>query len=304
MKTRRTCLMLLVLGAVACATEDDGNGGSGGSDALLRACALETACFGGEVGFGQYCGVIGGLDTSIIAQNPSTEGKLMAAAIDCLAHATTCEALSTCMHATPAELATCPEDADETCVGNRLVHCHSGVVTDCGRAGLVCGQTPWEAECGDARCTPGETPDRCDGALTIRCDRDIPVLTSVDCALPGGACELRDETALCVGTGPPCSPDEDDVRCDGTILTWCMAGREATTDCASLAPSESCQVEEGGAHCTTVDPDCTWETPEVCADGVITYCSHGRVRRFDCRSIGLSGCESFGPMNAYARCVL
>jgi hypothetical protein len=233
----------------------------------FRTCALLSACEQGSFpGFGAICEfealVQGPLNPNVI-ESPETAHAVH----QCYARATDCAGIKACLAATPALAAACAgANRFGLCVGNVAVWCAPfqagfGPVADadlpvpsafdCGAVGLVCGQDSINAMCGTATCDATTMP-HCEGDSVVACFRGA--LQSEPCNIVGPA--------------------------------FCTPGPSGRT-CSEQA-WDTCAAFGGGVGCVATGAVCDESTFETACDGSsIVTCSHGRIGRFDCTSLGL-----------------
>jgi hypothetical protein len=64
----------------------------------------------------------------------------------------------------------------------------------------------------------------------------------------GWSCAEGPAGAFCARPDAECAPDSADVdRCDGDVITVCLAGHRVNVDCAAVGAT--CHGASGGAHC-------------------------------------------------------
>jgi len=287
--------------------------------ALVSACGSASGPFGGLGITCEETDAFNNIDTSQLGSDEQT----IVQQLKCVDAASDCAAVQACTTVPAAQASVCAGSTMPRCSGNYLVDCGSSIGgmtqgQDCSAAGLICVQSAGGATCATAACDPATTQPSCDGDKIVRCEPSGG-LVSEDCALNstsecsstggchssfGGTCSLVGDVATCTGTGAACDVDTYKASCDGTTVVTCAGGKVSRVDCTSLDPSTTCvQAGDGTVSCAGAGKECTENTPESCAKGVITYCMWGTKATLDCTSYGLSGCAvSPGSMPAQAHC--
>lgn len=228
----------------------------------------------------------------------------------CVARATNCAELETCLSGTPEQQSVCATGGDIFhCVEGGSVVCGFGQVTefyDCVAAGLMCDEQAGVIFCEEAECDQASFQPRCEGTELVSCkpqcgvDRqDCNIYWGTECdgvnpcrPIAGETCgETSPGEVGCVGAGPPCDPLTFTARCEGDVLVTCNHGREGRVDCRRYHDRYTC---EDASHCDLDDDEdeCTASTEPICFNGLVTYCLEGQVAWLDCTDYGFAGCAT------------
>lgn len=181
----------------------------------------------------------------------------------CALAATTCDAFLDCYHVSIAREVT---DCVSRCDGDAAITCaaFSTLRTDCAALGGVCvTDTSGVAQCAIGTCTT--SLDECEG-------------TDVHHACEGGV-----ETRVFCGPGSSCARNSDGSSSCGARF----CANDGGWDCAAIGAvctPRDCQYADGEA--------CDGTYAASCEGDVSVYCMLGRVRRTDCRALGLDRCQA------------
>lgn len=236
----------------------------------------------------------------------------------CLEAATTCDAVTTCLHGggdkQAAAFCAQRQGVVSGCDGSRLVSCsddetHEATVVDCAAMGATCaeiksaGGLVIRACSAPSKCPSGAPDVRCDGPGAVVSCRD-GAYERVACA-PGTKCEesrdsAGDAAASCVIPGQRrCVGGLR--RCEADRLVECDHGRTKVTDCigqglrcAGVGPRAGCYVPE--------NVECDKEMLPRCEAGNLVFCAAGRLEKVACTTLGLGACDpsAKGPFAACA----
>lgn len=211
--------------------------------------------------------------------------------LECFKGANNCADIDACLSI--ERLENVPPEECDTCDGNKYTKCAPTPFRfDCTTLGATCmdGQGCKETlknRCGSASCGDNETAILCedDASLTFKCG---------DFGLTCG-----DDISVCHGTGNTCDNHslnfivdytEGGIRCDGdNSLVSCIGGKEATFDCATVAPGFSCQRVDGHSFCGQA-AECKANAIATCDGDAINFCQAGKNVSVDCRTLGFTTC--------------
>jgi hypothetical protein len=232
--------------------------------------------------------------------------------LDCLASASSCDAVGACLHegSDPTSTAFCRTHpgVPSGCDGTRLVVCGDepgeSSTVDCAGLGATCaalteaGGLSTHACVDPARCPPELTRVWCDGSSAVLSCHDGEIERT---ACPSGSvCEAHterdgDHAAMCEAPGHASCKVVGSRRCEGSRLVLCEAhghfGHERAVDCA--ARGLVCSEAPGRAACTDGPAACTVRQA-TCEGGALSFCSAGRRIRVECAGLGLGACEAGG----------
>lgn len=229
----------------------------------------------------------------------------------CLAGATTCEQIETCMHgggdARAAAFCVQRPGVVSGCDGDRFVSCgddeHESTVVDCAALGATCkelrspGGLVQRGCWSPAKCPPGAPEARCDGASAVVSCHDGILERNV--CRGGTTCEDRKDddaepTASCAFHGA--------ARCDALFPKRCEGDR--LVECAGVARERRLHVVDCarlGLRCSGTGPrtscwvparvECDKDMLPRCEDGAIVFCAAGRLERVACASLGMGACD-------------
>lgn len=233
----------------------------------------------------------------------------------CLDAATSCEAVTTCLHGggDARAAAFCGQRGVVSgCDGNRLVSCsdddtHEATVVDCAAMGATCAEIK---SAGGLVLRACSAPSKCPaGTPDVRCDGPGAVVSCRDGAYERVACpagtkceehrdEVGDAAASCVIPGQRrCVGGLR--RCEEDRLVECERGKTKVTDCvgqglrcAGVGPRAGCYVPE--------NVECDKEMLSRCDGDSVVFCAAGRLEKIACASIGLGPCDpaARGPFAA------
>lgn len=270
---------------IACACGGGDGGGTpdappaADADALITACAVISACMGGDPG----------LHACVVELGPF----MTAAKVTCLEAATAadCPAVAACLGYSISIDPSCVEGCADA---DTIVQCDGSVKAEYECASYIQSSGPAcvtgsRQDCGGATCTiDGEVT--CDGSVVSRCDSGITEV--FDCGrwglecVPGDDCRGPAAGACTAGT-----PD----RCDGDGLVECVADVGRRMDCAQLVPGMTCVDALGVATCGFgEDCDPASATSTTCTGTMLTACVAGAAKTIDCLAIGATSCVTAG----------
>jgi hypothetical protein len=287
-------------------------------------CAYLGACLGTTEGgsFGDC--MVRALAAFDCTLNPSLRPRGKTAQLwDCLARATSCDAVTSCVFGGPAPRCTGNTSGSYTGCdvdgGSTVVECGEGTVAlgmaPCALRGRTCASAdPSTSLCtgknGAPSCT--DTSPRCDGTHAVACTKakGIWLDDGLDCAAYGkGACALDDDGVACAPGDPveTCSRTSK-VRCTNEdVAESCVDGHMVWIDCRRLGlscnatgvspvdPIRACADVDASVACTTTTDTCI-------SSAVLRGCALGRRFDVDCESVaGLGACSA--PDALHATCV-
>jgi len=223
--------------------------------------------------------------------------------LDKAEHVASCMRTRACFPENPQQLATCTSAFAHVSgreVGYTLAavaRCVNAAGADCEavRACLTNGEPP-------APCTPGSTPDRCDGTVLRQCSRASALDFVFDCARIGLGCYRdADDTAVC-GLGL-CDPAAFRWTCRGDTVVACDRGVITLAQCD--AAGLRCVEDEAGGRCAGGGAPCTETSdPRRCEGSHIRGCIAGSSADVDCNAVvprwtcgdagGIAGCVAPG----------
>lgn len=236
---------------------------------------------------------------------------------DCLARASTCDAVALCVFGTPAPsckpesgpYSACNLEPDENGrfdAGAVVVACHDSRVAvgmnPCALRGRSCATVDESKSiCAGKRGAACTSSPRCEGTFAVHCRSTggIDADEGADCASFGaGRCAQDDAGVSCVplpdaGT---CTGTAE-VTCDlGATASSCVGGRAVEIHCAALGlacdaagvlpidPFLACKDRDAGAACTETEDDCDGDTLLGCS-------TRGTRYELRCSSVpGLGAC--------------
>lgn len=297
---------------------------SAAHDHAVQACALLAACQSpvGDNAVGScMVNATFAYDCSANASLPVT-GKAYEF-WDCMAHATSCGEVSSCVYSDPPSITsnakgpTC--DATQTsaftaCNGgtsSTRVDCQGSGKSAVGESCLASSRSCVPKKNGKAAICAGSegvtcAKTGCNGTALDSCvDAGGGDFFDVglDCASYGaGKCEEMDAGADAAPIGPGCvpvdagaCPPEPGVRCSGSKAESCATGFNAVVDCSALGDDVGCSTSTGAAAwdltaaCQASSPKCS---ADVCADGHLQACVRGSIVDVDCAGLGLGACTT------------
>lgn len=284
-------------------------------------CGFLGACLGPlrRTRFGE-CEVQAELAFDCVANPVLRPRGAVARAWDCLAKATTCEAVQACVF--PSGVQTCQATTAgtyEACGrgpnASTLVSCGPSTtpvgVEPCALFGQTC--TTLDTTTNEGACT-GAAAKACTGAS--RCDGTSAVV----CAKPGGGVQ-RDVGLDCasvgagrctssLANGPGCVPGDDaesctseegQLACSGGRVQTCIDGRKLTVDCVTLGlgcvPQPARGAWDYASWCRTPADASTCDTEldaDRCEGTKLVTCRRGVPATVDCASLGLQPCKAQG----------
>ncbi len=164
------------------------------------------------------------------------------------------------------------------------------------------------------------TTTRCSGQKLINCDNDAGFDHGMDCA------QFGDGTCIATGASPSCKPSStkvraasNDVACDSNdVAIGSVTGFEERVNCKVFTgvvdggayPSPACSPIDGGGVGITPRDACQGKlgcTEDTCDKTFLRACVQGNEIRFDCKDVGLSGCNPSSKTQedgAHAACQL
>lgn len=239
----------------------------------------------------------------------------------CLADASSCDQIGTCMHgggdARAAAFCKQRPGVVSGCDGDRLVSCsdddaQESTVTDCAAMGATCRELKTAGGLVVRSCF---SPQKCPpNAPEARCDGTGAVLTCHDGALerascrPGTRCEEhKDEagesTASCELSGKNRCESLGARHCEGDRLVECHGqghfGKIRVSDCVGFGLRCTGSGPRAGCYVAS-DIECDKEMLPKCDNGAIVFCAAGRLTRVACSKIGMATCDpaARGPVAA------
>ncbi len=239
----------------------------------------------------------------------------------CLAEASTCDQVSTCMHgggdASAATFCSQRPGVVSGCDGDRLVSCgeddaHESTVVNCAAIGASCREVKAAGglvvrACWSAQKCPAGAPDvRCDGPGAVVSCRDGAFERSV--CRPGTTCEERrdevgDATASCELPGRHRCDARGVRHCENDRLIECDRtghyNKVRVTDCVDFGLGCAGVGPRAGCYVPT-NVECDKELLPKCEGGSVVFCAAGRIAKVSCGGIGLGICDpsARGPMAA------
>ena len=232
----------------------------------------------------------------------------------CLAGATTCAQIDTCMHgagdARAAQFCAARPGVVSGCDGERLVSCgdddaQESTVTDCTALGASCKELKAAGGLVIRACF---APQKCPAnAPEARCDGDNAVISCHDGAIerarcgPGTRCEEhKDEagesTASCQLPGRRRCDLLGARHCEGDRLVECAGqdhfGKLRVSDCAGFGMRCNGTGPRAGCY-VPADVECDKEMLPKCEDGgkSLVFCAAGRTTKIACASLGMDSCN-------------
>lgn len=232
----------------------------------------------------------------------------------CLAQATTCDQISTCLHgggdARAAEFCSKRPGVVSGCEGERLVSCgdddaQESTVTDCAALGATCremkaaGGLVIRACFAPQKCPPGSPEARCDGEGAVISCHD-GAIERAKCR-PGTRCEEHkdesgDATASCQLPGRRRCDLLGARHCEGDRLVECSSqdhfGKVRVSDCAGFGLRCTGTGPRAGCY-VPADVECDKEMLPKCEDRgqALVFCAAGRLTKVACASLGMGSCN-------------
>lgn len=229
----------------------------------------------------------------------------MAQNVDCVANATSCDAVRACL-APPRDPSICASTSSDFVRGRRcgdathLLGCSldTDVRIDCAKLGTSCVESPPTAS-GDLGIAACALPSPGGPAVPqVTCQDNVARIKMLeaeytyDCGINAtcvaGSFPLSTTMEMCKGKSPgtlTCTSSEVTWRCDGieNLVLSCPDGSQQTTEC--LRDGKMCMKDSrGGLIC--MEPCLPYA--EQCYSGVITYCAGPQgTAKIDCASLGL-----------------
>ncbi|MSQ84783.1 MAG: hypothetical protein EXR77_18245 [Myxococcales bacterium] len=234
-----------------------------------------------------------------------SEEYLIPAQLNCLANATSCDAVKACVD---GPLGPCQTSTQSGCQGAVGWWCSdTRKFMDCATVGMQCSMAGGSAHCvlPSSQCKPGVNGIVCAGEDAHVCVSKSGVETSwiFHCGALGMTCDANakiDDDALEVCQPKvitPCDAAIFKMRCDGNSHVRCKHGREVARDCGWSG--ETCEV----GKISTDTPQANWcQTPKwpdctggpTCDGNSLAFCSLGKRVSVDCKKFGLSCGEYSG----------
>ena len=235
--------------------------------------------------------------------------------VDCVAAATSCDAVYACLNAGTATTGcTPPNDSfrGRSCEGNTLIACtETGVGepmiearADCRAHGLTCVEIGVAGEESIPACVNSRASDTlATGQMKVTCSgyiANVQVLNAVmtyDCrSFMGSTCVAGDYTGdfeaaqFCEPSTVVCDSNTFEEHCDGNSVVECRNGLESREDCASYGMICGEIAYDSGTYHGCRFVECSRSYKETCEDGSITYCDPDGVKTIDCKALGFTGC--------------
>ncbi len=245
--------------------------------------------------------------------------KFSLAIRECGLGATSCRQLSNCTlrGASPAacdgRATSSPSPVGVCDLSGRAITCWKGniiSVRDCPRGSEQCAIRQGQAACilGNCPATDGGTDmaPSCspNGQRIMSCDQGK--LLSLDCSAFGLDCvtDAKGRPACTAKSTKACDPSMP-PRCDGEAYVGCLAGHEIRVDCAksrmTCAAGKTGPSVVGGCAVPPVEGKRTCSAdsaPSRCIGESVQYCGAGTIRRYECKSFGMTKCVG-GPGQAH-----
>lgn len=202
---------------------------------------------------------------------------------------------------------TCRNNIVDACLatpdGNVLIS------LDCDAMGLKC----LDGQCNLGLCST----DQCDDDAVITCD-DIGIRHEFRCGVLGLTCGFGTDEFQCIGTGEQCSTTAMSPKCTGNILTWCLGGKTAILDCATITDSRrECNQSwlDTNSDITSLEIVTTWlhkvcsprysecaDGVSICDSGATVFCRDGLFEEVYCPEFGFQDCVGSGAGIDNAMC--
>lgn len=291
-------------------------GGTGGFDAsgvdastpytqqVIRACAKAASCGSaipptpnGPFGVSSCIDAFGQQSGGAMPVGAVFDPDIAQRLIDCTS-ASSCAEYFACFGGNWVGVSRCREGAG--CKDNKLSEYASGSPTfDCTVLGATCFELYSGAIrscCNQKLCTDSLNSVNCNGTKGSYC-HGWGAYFEFDCADSGRVCS-EDPTALCMGTGAACAPEQP-VTCSGDVASYCSGGKLASVDCGKN-PFRSACGSNAYEPCVPRGSDCSTDYQGGCEGSALSYCFDGKIERIDCTSVGFSTCDV--DLNGNARC--
>lgn len=239
---------------------------------------------------------------------------------DCLARSKTCDDISSCIYASPPQIAShakapkcssaaSPFAAFTACQpgtnATTRLDCRDSGVSAFGESCLATGQSCANKDQGEALCVGSEglacTRAGCNASELNFCvdagggdsfDR------GVDCALYGaGACVSTADAGVlaCLAVDGGACTAKNGITCTtDTTARGCGSGVEENVSCAAFGADVKCNASpdapayDVAAACFVPTPACTTDT--CSSNGALLACERGGIVSVDCGSLGLGKC--------------
>ncbi|MBX3190145.1 MAG: hypothetical protein KF819_24170 [Labilithrix sp.] len=238
----------------------------------------------------------------------------------CLAQATTCEQINTCMHgggdARAATFCGQRPGVVSGCDGDRFVSCGDddaleSTVTDCASLGATCkemkapGGLVVRGCFAPQKCPAGAPEARCEGDAVVSCHDGV--IERATCR-PGTKCEEhRDEsgdaTASCQLPGRRRCDLLGARHCEGDRLIECSSqdhfGKVRVSDCSGFGLRCAGKGPRAGCY-VAADVECDRDMLPKCEGSSIVFCAAGRLTKIPCGKLGMGSCNptARGPVAA------
>ena len=232
----------------------------------------------------------------------------------CLAGATTCAQIDTCMHGAgdvrAAQFCAARPGVVSGCDGERLVSCgdddaQESTVTDCTALGASCRELKSAGGLVIRACF---APQQCPAnAPEARCDGENAVVSCHDGAIERARCgtgtrceEHKDEageaTASCTLPGRRRCDLLGARHCEGDRLVECAGqdhyGKIRVSDCAGFGLRCNGTGPRAGCY-VPADVECDKEMLPKCEDAgrSLVFCAAGRTTKIACAALGMDACN-------------
>jgi len=232
----------------------------------------------------------------------------------CLAGATTCAQIDTCMHgagdARAAQFCAARPGVVSGCDGERLVSCgdddaQESTVADCTALGASCRELKSAGGLVIRACF---APQKCPAnAPEARCDGENAVISCHDGAIERARCgtgtrceEHKDEageaTASCTLPGRRRCDLLGARHCEGDRLVECAGqdhyGKIRVSDCAGFGLRCNGTGPRAGCY-VPADVECDKEMLPKCEDAgrSLVFCAAGRTTKIACAALGMDACN-------------
>lgn len=294
-----------------------------------RACAWLLACEGAGTSLGRasYGECLVRASAAYDCRfNPALRPQKAALATwTCLANASSCDTVNTCLFGGANQHPNCQSAGGGTftvCAKDfrAAIECGplSGVtpavgIEACVLQGRRCVTLdPSKAGCAGGRGLSCAGEPGCSGTLASECKTitGVPTDIGLDCAeFGGGQCVKDDGGVACapVTTATSCTTSSK-VLCDDDagMATSCVGGKLIEIRCGALAygcasptspldPLTACVEPDASAKCTSNSP-----SSDSCTGNVLRSCAFGKPVTLDCTSLGLGACVK--DTDSFARC--
>ncbi len=230
--------------------------------------------------------------------------------VECLANVTTgCDGLYDCF----GPVVDLPPERCNSCDGDASIVCGpEGEIRtlDCAAVGWTCIEGAGGCKPpGTEPCDSASSPPSCENGRPTECGGGSTEYLELGpaCAPLGLQCEegggVFGMGPTCAGSGAECLlPDSnhgaywywsvayEGTSCSGNILNGCMGGAEGSIDCRHLGENFSCQEFNGNFFCGNASECDYGNHVKTCTDGVVEFCSAGKLASVACPSLGFTQC--------------